>query len=561
MRDRFAGTIYSFVLLLSLAAQAQTVCPLSTYFGGSQSDEVKSVVNDPLRNTYVFGNTYSADLPVTTGLINDSYSGSYDAFLAKFDSCGLLLWCTYLGGANFDSAEKMAWSGDGNLVLCGYTASLNTFTSTACLQPAHGGGYDAFVCKVDPGGNLVWSTLFGKAGGDFAYDICVDPLNNILVGGTTSSTGLYTVPGISFQLNLKGNTDAFIARFSPTGAFRWCTYYGGNNSEDIHVVTSDAGCHVIGAGGSFSTNLNTSNGAFQSLNDGGSDGYVIKLDSNGTRVFSSYFGGSGIDDIWGVTCDTASNIYLAGHTNSSDFDVITGAYQASVKGLSDLYLTKWSPSGTLLSSTLFGGSHNELLGRMTLSAPDEVTLAGKTESADIPLLGAAFQHTLAGAYDIVLAKFDTHNLFPVWSSYYGGSQDEELFDLAGLNGRYLTVSGSTNSSDFPLSAAPYQPVLNSNSVDGFVTRLAIGKQVSTGIAQLTGSAAGPMVFPNPFDDCIQVRAQGLQALTLYDALGRDCTASVRGTDAKLLHTGALPPGLYWLVISDASGIHGFRLCH
>lgn len=557
MKALFTGT-FPFLVLVCLMGKAQTNCPsFSTYFGGTQSDEVKSVAVDHNKNTYVLVNTYSADLPVTPGLINDAYSGSYDGFIAKFDSCGTLLWSTYMGGANFDSAERLALTMDEDVVVCGYTSSLNTFTTTGCFQTTQNGSYDAFICKIDPSGQILWSTLFGKAGGDFAFDITVDRFNHIVVGGTTTSTGLYTVAGTSFQVNLKGNTDAFIARFSPAGALRWCTYYGGNNSEDIHVVATDVHGNVIGSGESFSTNLNTSSGAYQSLNDGGSDGYIIKLDSNCTRVFSTYIGGSGVDDIRGVACDAASTIYIAGHTSSSDFDTTAGAYQTTGKGLSDLFLTRWSPGGTLLESTLFGGSLNEHLGRMILSGPYEVSLLGKTESSDVSMLGTSSQATLAGGYDLLLAKFDTGSLEPVWSSYYGGAQDEEAIDLAGHDGKFLVFSGSTGSADFPVSPSPYQQAQN-NSADGFLVKLDVGNLVSTDITKHQ-ETSGLQAYPNPFSDVIYLRGAGVVTAVLYDAQGIKLSGLAGSGDPTSIYTADLAPGIYFLVVTDASGSHSFKM--
>jgi hypothetical protein len=560
MKIRFADVFYVLVVLTFVTGKAQTNCPsFSTYFGGTQSDEIKSVIVDQNKNTYVLGNTYSADLPVTIGLINDSYSGSYDGFIAKFDSCGILLWSTYMGGSNFDSGEKMSLTKDGNLVFCGYTSSLNTFTTFGCFQSTHNGSYDCFITKINPSGHVIWSTLFGKSGGDFAYDLSVDISNHIIVGGTTTSTGLYTIAGTSFQVTLKGNTDAFIARFSPTGALRWSTYYGGNNSEDIHVVVTDAKCNVIGTGGSFSTNLNTSAGAFQGLNEGSVDGYVIKLDSNCARVFSSYIGGSNIDDVWGAVCDSNLNIYIAGHTNSTDFDTTAGAYQTFNKGFSDLYLTKWSPTGTLLLSTLFGGSLNDHLGRMIASGPYELTLAGKTESVDIPLLGSSTQSLIGGGYDVLLAKFNTLSLKPVWSTYYGGSSDEEAFDITNYDNSFMTFAGSTNSLNFPLSAAPYQATLN-NSVDGLVTKLNLGNLVPTGISGAF-PVLGLTVFPNPFRDVIRINSieKEVLAVHFYDMNGHDRYADVKTGDLSVLHTASLPSGIYLLMVITTKGSRSFKL--
>ncbi|MES2132053.1 MAG: SBBP repeat-containing protein [Bacteroidota bacterium] len=545
------------LFFIHVLGKAQNCPSFSTYFGGTQSDEIKGIAIDNDKNSYVLGNTYSTDLPITPGLINDSFSGNYDGFIAKLDSCGSLVWCTYTGGANFDSAEKIALTTDGNLVFCGYTSSIESFTTNGCFQPMNNGGYDCFISKINPSGHIIWSTLFGKSGGDFAFDIAVDALNNIIVGGTTTSAGLYT-SSVSFQQNLKANTDAFIARFSPGGTLKWCTYYGGNNSEDIHVVTTDHNCNIIGAGGSFSTNLNTSAGAYQNLNEGSADGYIIKLDSNCTRIFSSYLGGSGVDDVWGVACDANSNIYLAGHTSSADFDTTSAAYQTTNKGLSDWYLTKWSPAGTLLVSTLFGGSLNDNLARMILSGSYEVTLIGKTESTDVPMLGTNNQQISGGNYDLLLAKFNTTSLTPVWTSYYGGAQDEEAFDLQSYHGSFLEFVGTTNSNDYPISASPYQATLNASSVDGAITKLSVGNLVTTGIKSNEKTQL-IMATPNPFTDRIFLTGNGIQSIHCYDVSGQDLYPMLKTNDALILNTELLAKGVYLLFIVSDKEMISFKM--
>lgn len=552
----FRIKLYLF-LFIHLFGKAQNCPSFSTYFGGAQSDEIKGIAIDHDKNSYILGNTYSTDLPITPGLINNAFSGGYDGFIAKLDSCGNLVWCTYIGGSNFDSAEKIALTPDGNLVFCGYTSSIETFTTNGCFQPTNNGGYDCFISKINPGGHLIWSTLFGKSGGDFAFDIAVDAVNNIIVGGTTTSAGLYT-SSVSFQQNIKANTDAFIARFSPGGTLKWCTYYGGNNSEDIHVVTTDHNCNIIGAGGSFSTNLNTSAGAYQNLNEGSSDGYIIKLDSNCTRVFSTYIGGNGVDDIWGVTCDANSNIYLAGHTNSSDFDTTAGVYQTTIKGLSDWYLTKWSSTGTLLVSTLFGGSLNDNLARMILSGSYEVTLIGKTESSDVPMLGTNNQPVSGGSYDMLLAKFNTASLTPVWTSYYGGAQDEEPFDMQVFHDSFLEFVGTTNSTDYPISTAPYQTALNAGSVDGAITKLSVGNLTTTGITSNVNPEKA-MAAPNPFTDRIFIKGPDIKSIRCYDVNGKDLAALLKTNDAFVLNTELLAKGMYILCVVSDKEVYTFKM--
>lgn len=546
-----------FVALTYGNITGQNSCnTFSTFFGGNQSDEIKSICIDGAKNNYIIGNTYSADLPVTPGLINDTYSGGYDAFISKFDSCGALIWSTYMGGSNFESAEKMIITATGDVVLCGYTNSLNTFTSTGCFQSTLVGSYDCFITKINPLGHIVWSTYFGKSGGDFAFDIHEDKQQNIIIGGTTTSTNLYTTSS-SFQPNHNGNTDAFIAKLSSNGQLKWCTYYGGTGSEDIHEITTDLHSNIIAAGGSFSTNLNTSAGAHQNINKGSSDGYIIKLDSTGARVFSSYIGGSAIDDVWGIACDANATIYLAGHTSSTDFDTTTNAYQTLNKGLSDLYLTKWSATGSLLKSTLFGGSATDNLARMILSSAYELTLIGKTESMDIPMLGTGTQQVLGGNYDMLIAKFNAVTLTPVWTSYYGGTMNDEAFDIVSFNDSFFEFAGVSNSINYPVSTSAYQQVLN-NSLDGVISKLNVGNLVPLSLnSKKTLNSVS--VFPNPFKNTLTIITEDFVMVSIYSVMGEELYSIGKTNNPLILNTESLANGTYIIVVSTKAETTRFKL--
>ncbi|MBA4240841.1 MAG: hypothetical protein C0448_08940 [Sphingobacteriaceae bacterium] len=543
---RFWFYIFLICLLECLNSNAQTNCStFSSYFGGLQFDEIKGVCVDANKNSYIIGNTYSTDLPITQGLINDTCSGSYDVFVAKFDSCGTLVWSTYFGTSAFDSGEKINIDLEGNIVFCGYSAGTTLPASSGCFQPNNNGGYDCFITKITPNGSIIWCTYFGKSNGDFAYDIQTDELNNIIIGGTSTSTNLYTTIN-SFQPNHKGNTDAFIARFTKNGVLNWCTYYGGNGNEDIHALAVDNNFNIIGVGETFSTNLNTSVGAYQPINEGNPDVYIIKLDSSCGRVFSTYLGGTGIEDARGIVTDSVNNIYVGGHTNSLDFDVTSSAYQTSLTGSgSDWYLSKWSASGTLLTSTLFGGNANDLSSRLILLPPNNVLLIGKTESTNIPVIGVNNQPTLTGSYDAFLTVFSGSNLQPIWSSFYGGSADEDVLDVSRFSSNKIILVGSTNSTNYPLSVNPYQNTLN-NSNDGCISRINIQNATSTGIPE-TGINNNLTVFPNPFSDFIYIRDSSVEFIEVTTVLGQIIYSSNR---TQQINTENFEKGVYFITTKN-----------
>jgi hypothetical protein len=533
------------IFLVSNRAISQILCPsFSSYFGGDQFDDIKSVCVDSTKNSYVIGNTYSNNLPVTLGLINDVASGDYDVFIAKFDSCGALIWSTYFGGTAYESAEKMSFTNDGNIVFCGYTSSLSTPTTTGCFQPTNLGGYDCYLTKITPNGTIIWSTFFGKSGGDFAFDLKLDNLDNIIIGGTTTSPNLYTTPS-SFQSNHHGNTDAFIARFSKNGVLKWCTYYGGNGSEDIHALAIDSHFNITGVGESFSVNLNTSPGAYQSNNNGASDTYILKLDSNGTRMFSTYIGGSGSDDAWGAVCNNGDTLFLAGHTNSSNFPTTAGSYQTANNGGVDCFLTKWSPTGALIKSTLFGNTLNDFSARLIQLSSTQLLLLAETESSNLPTNPLSQQQTLSGSYDVYLGVFDMNTLHPVWGTYYGGTSVENTSDVILADNTSLLFVGSTDSENYPVNGAAYQTLLNTGT-DGFITTLNIPQGVLTSV-QEPMEPGNVGIYPNPFTDHIEINCTGDFKVEIKTVLGQTI---ISARNAAYVSTKHLSNGVYFVTVNS-----------
>lgn len=544
---------FIFVLSLGRQAPAQTSCSrFGTYFGGNSTDEVKGICNDANGNLYIIGSTYSQDLPVTTGLISDTLVGGHDAFVARFDSCGTLIWCTYFGTTAYDSGEKIAFSAnDQSIVITGFSAAGGLPTNTGSFQQNNNGGYDAFLCKISLAGHVMWCTYFGKSGSDLSYDLAIDGTGHIAMGGTSTSTNLYTTPA-SFQQGFNGSTDAYISRFSAQGQMQWCTYYGGNGTEDIHVLCTDNHDNIIGAGGSFSSNLNTSAGAFQPMYEGGSDIYVIKLDSSGNRLFSTYIGGSAADDAFGICTDALNNIYLAGHTESNNFDTTANCYQSVYTGNSDLYALKLDQQGNMVWSTLFGGNQADECIRMKGLGNQQIYVLARTSSTNLPMINGPVQASNAGLTDNVLVGFDMLSGWPVWSSYLGGSQDEFAFDFTMDASKRYCLAGSTNSTDFPVTAGCYQAALD-NSVDGFLYQNRMPSDIVTGIKDPQKNLLS--VYPNPANEqvCIFSLAS-IKSIELITLAGETVYHAEPDAMKTLIPAAQLQEGFYVVIIDTGNGI-------
>src|SRR6202008_1888404 len=117
-----------------------------------------------------------------------------------------------------------------------------------------GGSYDAFLLKLSPSGTRMWSTYFGGNGDDRAYGVAIDPLNNIVLTGYTGSIDHIANAGAYHTAYGGGLDDAFIAKFSPSGSLIWSTYYGGKDEDRANAVTTDQSGNIFITGATFSPN-------------------------------------------------------------------------------------------------------------------------------------------------------------------------------------------------------------------------------------------------------------------------------------------------------------------
>jgi hypothetical protein len=169
---------------------------------------------DLLGNAYVTGGTFSLNFPTTAAAFQTVFGGNQDAFATKLDHTGsALVYSTYLGGSGNDEGHGVAVDLIGNAYLTGRTTG--NFPTANAIQAVHGGGFDAFVTKLNPDGSaLAYSTYLGGNGFDDGRGIAVHPLGTAYVTGQTSSTNFPTANAL--RSTLGGFQDAFVAKIRPS---------------------------------------------------------------------------------------------------------------------------------------------------------------------------------------------------------------------------------------------------------------------------------------------------------------------------------------------------------
>lgn len=450
------------------------VISYSTFLGGARAELGFAIAVDPWGGAYVAGMTDSLDFPLR-GAAQPGNGGRQDAFVTHLSPDGDLVYSTYLGGGADEWATGIAVDATSEPLITGRTSS-SDFPTASPLQASFGGAQDAFVAKLDESGSrLVFSTYLGGTGDDRGQRVAVDGTGAATVVGFTSSIDFPTRTPLQ-AANAGGPSDVFITRLAADGqSLLWSTYIGGATGwEDAYAITVDAVGRSYVAGSTSSCDFPT-HAPFQATCGGGSaslDAFVLALEADGAAfLFSTYLGGSGIDQGMGIGLDGAGNVALGGWTGSFDFPT-KNAIQAASRGSCEAYALKLAPDGaSLVFSTYLGGSGCDEPYGLAVDPAGNIVLTGYIRSADYPSVNPimAFQP----GQDAFVTKIAADGQSLLYSTPFGGSDLDNGYQVAvdALGAAY--VVGSTFSDNFPVVSA-FQPAFGgatSLSGDAFVTRI------------------------------------------------------------------------------------------
>ncbi len=330
---------------------------------------------------------------------------------------------------------------------------------------------------IDP--ILSYSTFFGGNYGDTARALAVDGSGNIYLAGSTFSTvfssGVPT-PG-AFQANFNagsGYQDAFVAKFDHTGSnLIYFTYLGGSQDQGASAIAVDTNGNAYITGTTTSPNFPTKNAVFGTI--GGQlfhghymfDAFVSELNSNGTAlVYSTYLGGNNIDVANAIAVDANGAAYIAGYTSSTNFPVTTNAYRTHLactnNGIPNVYnfnafVAKLAPNGTNLDyGSYLGGTNYDQATGIALDPAGNIYVTGFTVSTNFPATNtlAGFKHlngstATTSAFDAFISKFQTNFSGLVYSTYLGGTNNDQATGIAADASGNAYVVGWTVSTNFP----------------------------------------------------------------------------------------------------------------
>ncbi len=321
------------------------------------------------------------------------------------------------------------------------------------------GSYDsAKPLIIDP--TLSYSTYLGGSSIEDAEGIALDGDGNIYVTGTTNSGDFPTADALDDSYN--GEDDVYVAKINAAGdTLLYSTYIGDSEDDEGNDIAVDGDGNAYVTGVTDSANFPTQNPL--QARGGMDDAFVVKLNADGNAlVYSTYLGGSGIEEGEGIAVDGDGNAYVVGTTFSSGW--LTGAYG----GNGDVFVVKVNASGSaLVYGTYLSGSSTDSGAGIAVDSAGNAYVTGETTSINFPTQNP-FQLALAGSSDVFVAKLNASGSALLYSTYLGGGGSDYSYGVAIDNADHAYVTGNTESSDFPTQAPLY---LNAGSSDVFVTKL------------------------------------------------------------------------------------------
>jgi hypothetical protein len=374
-----------------------------------------------------------------------------------------LAYSTYLGGAASDSGIQVAVDASGNAYVTGITLSAD-FPTVNSYDGTISAGNDAFVSKLSAAGSgLIYSTYIGGNNEDVSFDIDVDSSGHAYITGSTYSTDFPTKN--AYQSN-QPDQDVFVTKLGIDGdSLIFSTYLGGSLADGGNELAVDGSGNVFVTGYAGSSDFPTAS-AFQGTYQGGYDAFVTKLASTGSSlIYSTFLGGSGLDNGSHLLIDASGNAYVCGYTGSTNFPT-QNPYQTD-QGVEDAFLTKLASTGSsLIYSTYLGGSGVDVAICMGLDASGSAYVTGFTQSTNFPTVNA-YQTDQPGQ-DGFVTKFSSAGNTLVYSTYLGGSLDDAGYAVVVDATGHAYVTGYTTSTNFP-TLYPYQT--DQTGTDIFITQL------------------------------------------------------------------------------------------
>lgn len=388
-------------------------------YGGSNNDQPNAIQSTQDDGYIVAGYSNSKD-----GDVSDS-NGTYDYWIVKLTNNGGIEWEQNYGGGDNDIANAVQPAPDGGYIIAGNSNSPDGDISV------NNGGHDYWVVKIDSNSNILWERSYGGSGADIANAVQVTPDEGYIIAGNSNSTD-GDVSGDD------GSDDIWVVKTDSTGNIEWDQSYGGSATDEVNAIelTPDGGYVIAGT--------SESSDSIVSGNNGNTDYWVIKTDSNGNVEWNRNYGGEGYEYAQSVLPVSNGKGYMvAGYANSTDS--LEGDVSDNY-GDHDFWIVRLDSSGNIEWEQNYGGTGaDHAVSIKPGSDENSYVVSGYSNSADGDISASI------GGYDYWMIKIDSSGSIQ-WRRSLGGSQNDIATSFLSLGNERYVIAGYSSSSDGDVSA-------------------------------------------------------------------------------------------------------------
>jgi len=337
--------------------------------GGSNSCRGLAIKADAAGNSYVTGFYYGS---ATFGAKTITAAGLQDAFIAKYDNAGNVLWVVSAGGSLSDIGNAITVDNSGNVIVTGEFAGTATFGSFSLTSTKN--NVNVFTTELDGNGNFLWAKSGVGPHTDRGLGVGCDPTGNVYVTGQFTDTITFGSAHVTSLFNA-----IFLIKYNSSGQEQWFTYAGGGNSDIANGIAVDNNSNVY-LTGNFTGTLTffvTPNASLSNIYSNRI--FVAKYDGTGKLLWDVSDGSSSNVTSNGISLDAAGNAYIIGsfecRMNSYADQYGQGTFNSV--GAWDIFVAEYNGiSGVWNWSRQIGGHDDNVGYGISVDAAGDVYTAG-----------------------------------------------------------------------------------------------------------------------------------------------------------------------------------------